>query len=631
MGEATKLFKFILDNQQEMQKQVIQNVYNLIKTEDEKFNECIMEELSSFDFTLVERELINNIVSTIEDTLNFLNNPNESDYEAIKNNLMNNLELLKMQDYRLEDNFKDLSKKIVSRLRLPENMIEEVRSYFIKKIDKINETIQKTNNNVIETLIKHSPQLIDELQQSRSKQVSSDATQINQSTHISQSSIQQPMQKSEQQVLNSHQVKQALSDQEKRTKDDLVQEIINAMNKAGEMSWGDINFDERINRINNMRNRLYNKSIDDLQTLLSTYQNEKKEEVPIQLTQEVDMVDDFQQSVTEQEGNNLSMENPNRVNLHLNDKDKPIDFTGTLKSMDEEVNMLIQNHDTNGLKEFAKKHGIDVSNLEQNTELDSTLENSKSFTQKNDTNNFLYSQILSSRAEQIAKLVRNIVSQNNLKLESQKINKLYRALIKISQHSELLINKYENKLDNSNKNIYDEILINEIEELNEFLSVYGIDLNSLELEETKGIEPDDPKPDSPSPSVSTYIGATNEDVEKLIRANQYYSLLHGIDRESFMKYNGFIQTGFSLIIDEYYKKSALCNSIDEKLQALSELKEIYDHFYGYIYIEQSNQLRETIENMTNYIQKEQSQQMIDDIGIRYNSESSREVNSGRHM
>ena len=61
-------------------------------------------------------------------------------------------------------------------------------------------------------------------------------------------------------------------DQEKQIKDNLVQQIMAAMNQAREMAYGDISFDERMYRRNDIKNRLGSKTVEDLQTLLSTYQ-----------------------------------------------------------------------------------------------------------------------------------------------------------------------------------------------------------------------------------------------------------------------------------------------------------------------------------------------------------------------
>lgn len=66
-----------------------------------------MEELNGFDFNLVD------------DSLNVLENSNENNYEKIANNLINSLKLLKIQEFYLESNFKDLSKKIVDKFMLP--------------------------------------------------------------------------------------------------------------------------------------------------------------------------------------------------------------------------------------------------------------------------------------------------------------------------------------------------------------------------------------------------------------------------------------------------------------------------------------------------------------------------------
>lgn len=80
-----------------------------------------------------------------------------------------------------------------------------------------------------------------------------------------------------QEQLQTKDSEQVSVEQNKKVKDDLIQQIINAMNNAGEMMWGEISIDERMYRMNNIRNGLYNKSVEDLQILLATYQNQKKE------------------------------------------------------------------------------------------------------------------------------------------------------------------------------------------------------------------------------------------------------------------------------------------------------------------------------------------------------------------
>lgn len=351
MSEAMKVFGFVLDNSQEVLKQINQNVYNIlgVNTQDEKISEFIMSELNNFDFNRVERELISNIRKIMDETLKPLENPNENNYEAIITNLINNLKSLKFQEFLLDNNFKDLSAKIVTKFPLTGITQEQFYLHFISKTEKVNEVINKYNNEVIDTLIKFSPQLVSEIQQSRSKQTSNEP----------------------------------------------------------EPKFANPSNPEPINPTNNGNSNF----------VPSDYRREERQ---------------------------------------LNNPDTP-------------------------------------------------------------------------------------------------------------------------------------------------------------------------------PSVSTYIGATNEDVEKLIKANEYYSLLHGIERESFMKYNGFIQTGFNIIINDYYNRSSACNTLDERLQAFAELKQIYQNFDGYITMEQSNQLREQLENMSKFLKNQQSQQLVDDISIRYNTGTREDNKSSRRM
>lgn len=67
MSESMKAFSFVMDNSQEISKQIVQNVFNLleVKTQDEKLNEFIIAELNNFDFNRCENILINSVKQTI--------------------------------------------------------------------------------------------------------------------------------------------------------------------------------------------------------------------------------------------------------------------------------------------------------------------------------------------------------------------------------------------------------------------------------------------------------------------------------------------------------------------------------------------------------------------------------------
>ncbi len=65
--------------------------------------------------------------------------------------------------------------------------------------------------------------------------------------------------------------------QEQQIKNEIISKIINSMNMAGEFSFGDISISERIDIMQNVKNKLNSKSMEELQILLSSYQFNQKE------------------------------------------------------------------------------------------------------------------------------------------------------------------------------------------------------------------------------------------------------------------------------------------------------------------------------------------------------------------
>lgn len=65
--------------------------------------------------------------------------------------------------------------------------------------------------------------------------------------------------------------------QEQQMKDEIISKIINNMNMAGEFSFGDISISERIDIMQNVKNKLNSKSMEELQILLSSYQYNQEE------------------------------------------------------------------------------------------------------------------------------------------------------------------------------------------------------------------------------------------------------------------------------------------------------------------------------------------------------------------
>ncbi len=61
-------------------------------------------------------------------------------------------------------------------------------------------------------------------------------------------------------------------------KDKIINQIMGAMNNAGEFSFGDISMGERMSIMQNVQNKLNAKSMNELQMLLSTYQEQNVQE-----------------------------------------------------------------------------------------------------------------------------------------------------------------------------------------------------------------------------------------------------------------------------------------------------------------------------------------------------------------
>lgn len=73
-------------------------------------------------------------------------------------------------------------------------------------------------------------------------------------------------------------IKPQVQEQQKQMKNQIISQIMVGMNNAGEFSFGDISLGERMNIMQNAQNILNSKSMDELQMILSTYQEQNVQE-----------------------------------------------------------------------------------------------------------------------------------------------------------------------------------------------------------------------------------------------------------------------------------------------------------------------------------------------------------------
>lgn len=539
-NSAINIFKSVLDDSDNILKDIRNAVFGKLDLgKYEQLNEFVKESLEHFSFNINESNFFKQIIDVVCEEMDHIGTV---DYNLWADNLASQLKKIGQVDFSFDDDFRNLAKNINDKFPLiaSDDWYARLNS---KKEQIINE-INKCNQNIVETLIKLTPKLASELQALENK---------SKSNLDDNKALQQPTQKkNEQQTLSPQQTEQVLANQEKKIKDDLVQQIINAMNKAGEMMWGDIDINERINQMNNIKNRLYNKSVNDLQTLLSTYQTEKKENVSTQ--------DSVKSSNTAEVHRTefVSQVHPSSTDIQ------------TEKSQKEEK--TVQNINNELIDNFTARC------IEKLDELDLMFKNA------------------SAGKSEIAKgyrTLKSFVDSLNDKALVQNIIDRYAKLNGAAQGV-----------------IYDNIIFENVPMLREIFEKYQNLLNEDNIRKSN-----EPEPKTPNP-VETYVGATNEDVEKLIKQNKYYRLLQSIKKEDVMKYNGFIYTGYSLLVNDWHARAIACKTYEEQRNAYFELYEIYQNFRDYISLEKSNELREQLDIIEKYLRQQASTSLED--GIRYN-------------
>lgn len=543
-NSAINIFKSVLDDSDNILKDIRNAVFEELDLgRYEQLNEFVKESLEHFSFNINESNFFKQIIDVVCEEMDRVGTV---DYNLWADNLASQLKKIGQVDFSFDDDFRNLAKNINDKFPLIAS--DDWYARLNNKKEQIINEINKCNQNIVETLIKLTPKLASELQALENKA---------KSNLDDNKALQQPTQKK-----NEQQTEQVLANQEKKIKDDLVQQIINAMNKAGEMMWSDIDINERINRMNNIRNRLYNKSVNDLQTLLSTYQTEKKENVSTQ--------DSVKSSNTAEVHRTefVSQVHPSSTDIQ------------TEKSQKEEK--TVQNINNELIDNFTARC------IEKLDELDLMFKNA------------------SAGKSEIAKgykTLKSFVDSLNDKALVQNIIDRYAKLNGAAQGV-----------------IYDNIIFENVPMLREIFEKYQNLLNEDNIRKSN-----EPEPKTPNP-VETYVGATNEDVEKLIKQNKYYRLLQSIKKEDVMKYNGFIYTGYSLLVNDWYARAIACKTYEEQRNAYFELYEIYQNFRDYISLEKSNELREQLDIIEKYLRQQASTSLED--GIRYNG-SKNDRNQGQ--
>ena len=170
-NDATKIFGSILDNSASITTEIRNGVYELlgINTQSIQLSEFVKECLEKFSFNVVEQQFLDQIKNIVIEEINKndlkIKNNQSVDYELFSNNMIERLKQAKIQEFYLEDELKELADLISSRFPQINISRDQFYSHFSSKKEQISNMINKHNQNIVETLIKFTPQLSSELEQ----------------------------------------------------------------------------------------------------------------------------------------------------------------------------------------------------------------------------------------------------------------------------------------------------------------------------------------------------------------------------------------------------------------------------------------------------------------------------------
>ncbi len=190
-NEAIRVFGMVLDESENITNEIKMQVYKLLdlegktilpnQIENYRLLERIREELETFVFNLQEKKFFSEVQLVIKDELKKLETT--GNYTLAENSIMEKLKGLKKINFLLEDDFRDLSKKIASEFHSQ----DEYYRYFMSRKEKIENMISSYNYGFINALIQLTPKLMTELKDGKDKQTEqTPQKQINQN----QSSIE---------------------------------------------------------------------------------------------------------------------------------------------------------------------------------------------------------------------------------------------------------------------------------------------------------------------------------------------------------------------------------------------------------------------------------------------------------
>lgn len=163
-NDVIKIIGKLLDNSNDRIVEIRNDVFNSlgVNIQSEKIVDFVKECLEKFDFNIVEQNFFNQVKDIVLEEINDKNI--KKDKTSFINSLVERLRQIRVPNISIDDNLLQLANQITSRF--PEINIsrDQFYSHFISKKEQIIGIINQHNQNVIDTIIKLTPQLANELE-----------------------------------------------------------------------------------------------------------------------------------------------------------------------------------------------------------------------------------------------------------------------------------------------------------------------------------------------------------------------------------------------------------------------------------------------------------------------------------
>ena len=169
-NQGIKAMSNILDNQNNISREIRSEVYKLLglNTQSEQLSEFVVECLERFSFNSKEILFLEQLRMTVTEEINRIDlqrkNNEQVNYETVQNDLTEKLKVSETPTINLDDDLRNLANQIVDRFPQINVSRDQLYNHFMSKKEQIVEMINNHNKDIVEALIKITPQLTKDLE-----------------------------------------------------------------------------------------------------------------------------------------------------------------------------------------------------------------------------------------------------------------------------------------------------------------------------------------------------------------------------------------------------------------------------------------------------------------------------------